>query len=103
MIVRIWTGEAFHENAEEFRHYFHEVLMPKFRATEGFIRAEALERFEKGRIEFVVISRWDNYDAIRAFAGSPAERAVLEPDIRAALVRFDDTVKHFIHLAEEKK
>lgn len=103
MIVRIWTGEALDENADDYRKHFHEVLMPKLRAIDGFINAEALERVVRNRIEFVIITRWDNLDAIRAFAGHHEERAAIEPDIRDGLVRFDEKARHFVQVAEEKK
>jgi heme-degrading monooxygenase HmoA len=103
MIVRVWTAEALDENADDYRKHFHEVLMPKLRSIEGFLEAEALERLHKGRTEFVIISRWESYDAIRAFAGHHEERAVIEPDIRAALERYDETVKHYVRVAEEAR
>jgi hypothetical protein len=34
-------------------------------------------------------------DAIRAFASEQPEVAVIEPEARAALVRFDETVSHY--------
>jgi heme-degrading monooxygenase HmoA len=103
MIVRIWTADALDENAEDYRRHFHDILMPKLRAIDGFISAEALERVTKSRIEFVIITRWENLDSIRAFAGHHEERAVIEPDIRAALERYDETVKHYVHVAEERR
>ena len=120
MIVRIWTADALDENAEDYRRHFHDILMPKLRAIDGFISAEALERVTKSHIEFVIITRWENLDSIRAFAGhheeraviEPAirafaghheERAVIEPDIRAALERYDETVKHYVLVTEESR
>ncbi len=106
MIVRIWTAEALHEDADEYRRHFHDELMPKLRTHEGFISAEALERHGKNvldDVEFVVITRWESMDAIRKFTGSHEERAVIEPDVRAALKRYDETVKLYIHVAEEKR
>ncbi len=103
MIVRIWTAEALDENAEDYRHHFYDVLLPKLRAINGFLGSEVLERVVDHRIEFVIITRWDNFDAIRAFAGHKAERAVVEPDARAALERYDETVKHYVQVAEVGK
>ncbi len=103
MIVRIWTADALDENADDYRKHFHEILMPKLRSIAGFISAEALERVTKDHIEFVIITRWENLDAIRDFAGHHYERAVIEPDIRDALMRYDENVKHFVHVSEERK
>jgi len=103
MIVRIWTAEALTENAEDYRQHYAEVLLPRLRAIGGFLGASMLERVMDGHVEFVVITRWDNIDAIRAFAGPHQDRAAVEPDIRAALERFDETVKHYVLVAEEGK
>jgi heme-degrading monooxygenase HmoA len=103
MIVRIWTAEALDENAEDYRRHFYDILLPRLRAIDGFLGTEVLERVAHKRIEFVIITRWDNFDAIRAFAGHHEERAVVEPDVRAALERFDETVKHYVLVAQEAK
>ncbi len=101
MIVRIWTAEALEENAEDYRRHFYDILLPKLRDIDGFLGTEVLERVVGKKIEFVIITRWDNFDAIRAFAGHHEERAVVEPDIRAALERYDEKVKHYVRVAEE--
>jgi heme-degrading monooxygenase HmoA len=103
MIVRIWTAESLNENAEEYRQHFNDVLLPRLRAIAGFHGATALERVVDDRVEFVIITRWDSFDAIRAFAGHHEERAVVEPDIRAGLERYDETVKHYVLVAEVDK
>jgi hypothetical protein len=40
-------------------------------------------------------------EAVHAFAGAQPELAVVEPEARAALVRFDTTVQHYEVLAGE--
>jgi hypothetical protein len=50
-------------------------------------------------IEFLVLTLWESMEAIRAFAGDQPELAVVEPEARAALVRFDSTVAHYEVLA----
>ncbi|MDE2184765.1 MAG: antibiotic biosynthesis monooxygenase [Alphaproteobacteria bacterium] len=103
MIVRIWTAEALSENADDYRHHFYEVLLPRLRAIDGFVDTSVLERVVDSRIEFVIITRWETLDAIRAFAGHDAERAVVEPDAQAALERYDEMVKHYVLVAEERR
>jgi heme-degrading monooxygenase HmoA len=43
----------------------------------------------------MVISRWQSMDAIKAFAGAKADRAVVEPRAQAVLAEFDDFVSHY--------
>jgi heme-degrading monooxygenase HmoA len=50
---------------------------------------------EEGVVEFLVITRWDSLDAIRAFAGPTPEVAVVEPAARTLLSDFDDFVRHY--------
>jgi len=102
MIVRVWTGDALEENAEEYRRQFKDVYLPRFRAITGFHGVEVLERVHKNHIEFVVLSRWDSMDAIREYTGHiHADYAVLEEETREALVRYDEKAKHFVLVLEE--
>ena len=39
-------------------------------------------------------------DAIRSFAGTSPDRAVVEPGAVAALTDFDDTVQHYVVIEE---
>lgn len=104
MIVRVWTGDALEENAEEYRRQFSEVYLPRFRAIAGFRGVEVLERVHKNRVEFIVISRWETMDAIREYAGhSNADHAVLERETRESLERFDEKVKHYVLVLEESR
>ena len=47
------------------------------------------------RIEFLVLTKWQSMDAIRAFAGDDVGKAVVEAGAVAALVDFDDRVQHY--------
>ncbi len=104
MIVRVWTGDAQEENAEEYRRQFSDVYLPRFRAIDGFRGVEVLERVHHGHVEFVVISRWESMDAIHQYTGhGRAEHAVLERETREALERYDEKVKHFVLVLEESR
>ncbi len=104
MIVRVWTGVALEENAEEYRRQFAEVYLPRFRAIAGFRGVEVLERIHNSRIEFVVISRWETMDAINEYTGpGRAEHAVIEKETREALESFDARVKHYVLVLEERR
>ena len=59
-----------------------------------------MERVEAdGGIEIVVVTRWESMVAIRAFAGEDIDLAVITPEARAVLSRFDRRVRH-IELAD---
>lgn len=102
MIVRVWTGDALEENAEEYRRQFKEIYLPRFRAIAGYRGVEVLERFHQNHVEFVVLSRWDSMDAIREYTGhGHADHAVLERETRESLVRYDEKAKHYVVVLEE--
>ena len=46
-------------------------------------------------VEFLVLTRWESLDAIRAFAGDDIGRAVVEPGAVSALVEYDPRVQHY--------
>ncbi len=104
MIVRIWTGIALEENAEEYRRQFSEVYLPRFRAIAGFHGVQVLERVHHNRVEFVVVSRWETMDAIHEYTGhGRADIAVLERETREALEAFDEKVKNYVLVLEERR
>jgi len=64
-------------------------LIPGYRGID-FMRRN-LER----EVEFVTVMWFDSYDAIRAFAGDDYEKAVVPPEARKLLSRFDDRSQHY--------
>jgi mannose-6-phosphate isomerase-like protein (cupin superfamily) len=96
VIARRWRGWASDRaGADAYESHFSGSVRPALEATDGFVDA-SLERVEEadGRVEIVVVTRWESIDAIRAFAGEDIEAAVVEPEARAALADFDARVRH---------
>jgi heme-degrading monooxygenase HmoA len=100
MIVRAWRGRAAAENPSGYAAHFHQNVLPELRHIAGFLGASLLRESRQDGIEFLVLTRWQSMDAIRAFAGDEVGRAVVEPGAVAALVDFDRTVTHY-ELVEE--
>ena len=46
-------------------------------------------------MEFVTILLWDSLEAIRNFAGPDYETAVVPPERRKVLSRFDERASHY--------
>jgi antibiotic biosynthesis monooxygenase (ABM) superfamily enzyme len=95
VIARIWRGWTSLENAEAYERFLREHMFPSMRKVPGFQGAELLRRDAGDEIAFVTITRFDSYDAVRAFAGDDYERAVIEPEARALLSRRDERSEHF--------
>jgi heme-degrading monooxygenase HmoA len=100
MLARIWHGEATVENADAYRHHVTERVFPELRAIPGHRGAWLLRREEGGRVSFLVVTLWESLQAVRQFAGDDPERAVVEPEARAVLAKFDDRVQHYEVVSE---
>jgi heme-degrading monooxygenase HmoA len=95
MILRMWRGQSTVEKADEYVQHATRKVFPALHAIEGHRGAYLLRRPHGGTIEFVVLTLWESLEAIREFAGAAPDRAVVEPEARAALSSFDDSVAHF--------
>jgi heme-degrading monooxygenase HmoA len=100
MIIREWRGTAAQSNADAYPKHFRDKVLPELRLVPGFVGAQLSHRELDGKIEFLVLTKWESLDAIRAFAGADVDRAVVEPNAVAALVGFDTTVRHYQVLDE---
>jgi heme-degrading monooxygenase HmoA len=66
-----------------------------YRATEGNRGVYVLRRVGEGRAEFLLISLWESFDAIRRFAGPEIENAVYYPKDKEFLLELDPHVLHY--------
>ena len=57
--------------------------------------ADLLRRDAGDEIAFVTITRFESLESVRAFAGEDYEQAVVEPEARALLSRFDQRSEHY--------
>jgi heme-degrading monooxygenase HmoA len=74
--------------------HFKRNVIPERQAIKGFLGAELLKRDLPGEAEVFVLSKWISMDAIRVFAGSEVEKAVVAPEA-AAVLKYDRTVGHY--------
>ena len=95
MIIREWRGRASLAEAEAYRAHFRAKVVPELVNLPGFVGAHLSRRPLGDKIEFLVLTRWKSMDAIRDFAGSEIDKAVVEPGAGAALIDFDAKVQHY--------
>ena len=102
MISRIWHGWARRDNADAYEQLLRSEVLPgiETRRIDGFLGAHLLRRDDGEEVEFVTICWFDSLEAVRTFAGSDYERAVVPPAARALLSRFDDRSAHYETLLE---
>ena len=99
MVVRAWRGYGATAEEGAYPEHLLEVVRPKLEQLGGFRGLYLLRRREREEVEFLVLTLWESMDAVRAFAGEQPEVAVVEPEARDVLVRFDEKVQHYEVLA----
>lgn len=97
MISRIWHGWTTPENAAAYESLLRTEIFANItnRNISGFERIDLLRRDHTGEVEFVTIMWFASLEAVRSFAGSDYEVAVVPAAARALLHRFDERSAHF--------
>lgn len=95
MIARYWSARAPAKNLPAYLHHFERNVIPELRGVAGFVRAELLTRSADNEVELVVISIWESFQAIDAFAGPDREAAVVAPPAAALFSSYDRRVRHY--------
>lgn len=95
MIARIWRGVTSAKKTEEYLTYLMETGVKDYRAVPGNRGVQVLHRTYDGKTEFLILSLWESYEAIRAFTGDDPERAVYYAKDREYLLELEPKVIHY--------
>ena len=95
MITRIWHGCTKPENADAYHQLLTTKILPGIHRVKGYHGTYLLRRELKEEVEFITLTLWESLDAIREFAGKDYEMAVVPPEARTLLVRFDERSEHY--------
>ena len=95
MITRIWHGYTKPENADAYHQLLTTKILPGIHRVKGYHGTYLLRRDLKEEVEFITLTLWDSLDAIREFAGQDYEIAVVPPEARELLTRFDERSAHY--------
>ena len=99
MIVRLWRGRVPAAKAEEYKAYQEEVGPPGYAAVPGNLGVYMLGRDLGETYEISMLTFWQSWDAIRAFAGEPVDRAKYYDRDFDFLIDPPENVEHFEVLA----
>jgi len=104
MISRVWHGWTTPANADAYESLLkNEILVGiQNRQIAGLHGIQLLRRDSGDEVEFVTIMRFDGIEAVRTFAGQDYEAAVVPPEARKLLSRFDQRSQHYRVRAEMK-
>jgi antibiotic biosynthesis monooxygenase (ABM) superfamily enzyme len=95
VIARLWHGWTAPENADAYEEFLRTKMFPSIHRVPGYLGADLLRGENGDEIVFVTITRFESLDSVRAFAGEDYEQAVVEPEARALLSRFDERSEHY--------
>lgn len=103
MIVRLWKGTTTVENAAAYEQLLRTTIFPAIVSRRiGGLRRLELYKSEgnSGTVEFLTVLSFDNFDAVKNFAGPDHERAYVPDAARKLLDSFDLVAKHYEAIAE---
>ena len=95
MIARLWHGWTAPENADAYEEFLRTKMFPSIHRVPGYLGAELLRRQDGDEIAFITITRFESLESVRTFAGEDYEAAVVEPEARRLLSRFDSRSEHY--------
>ena len=95
MIGRLWHGWTTHENADAYEALLRREVLPGIHRVPGYHGAYLLRRDAGQEVEFVTMTLFETWDAVREFAGVDFEASVVPPAARALLSRFDARSVHY--------
>ena len=95
MISRHWTGLAQKGRALEYVDHLKKDTFEQIKKIRGFAGAQILKNEIAKGTEFLIITVWDNLEAIKQFAGEDFETAVVPKVVQEIMIKYDQKVKHF--------
>ncbi len=95
MIARIWRGVTRESDKDTYFDYLQQTGLKEYAAVPGNQGVWVLRRVSGGEAEFTLISLWESWDAIKAFAGPDYEEAVYYPEDKRFLRQLDPGVQHY--------
>jgi heme-degrading monooxygenase HmoA len=95
MIERHWKGISRSSEATNYIHHLRMDTFPALAKINGFIRSSILYRQVDKGTEFLIITVWESLDAIRQFAGTDAEQAVVPAVVEEMMVEWEERAAHY--------
>ena len=94
-VARIWTGRVRRDDADAYAALMRSTAVPDYRAIPGNLGAWVLRRDDDAGTEIAMLTMWDSLEAVRRFAGEPADRARYYDFDAAYLLERPERVDHF--------
>ena len=95
MIARTWHGAVPAEKARTYYEYLTATGLPDYRKTKGNRGVFVLQRTDADVTHFLLVTLWESYDDIEAFAGEDIERARYYPEDSEYLLELEPLATHY--------
>jgi heme-degrading monooxygenase HmoA len=95
MIARVWSARTTPAHVSSYAAHLRTHILPTVRKLAGYAGAMLLRRKASSEVEILVITWWHSLDAIRGFAGTDIDAAVVADEAAAVLTQFDRRVRHY--------
>jgi heme-degrading monooxygenase HmoA len=95
MIARIWRGVTHESDKDKYFEYLQRTGLKDYTSIPGNRGVWVLRRVDQDAAEFTLISLWESWEAIKAFAGPEYEQAVYYPEDRKFLLELEPHVRHY--------
>lgn len=95
MIARMWRGRTDRARADAYEDFLRRTAYPDYGGVPGNRGWHLLRLDEDGQVEFVFVSYWDDFDAVRRYAGDEPDRPKYYPEDLAALIELPQRVQHY--------
>jgi heme-degrading monooxygenase HmoA len=95
VISRHWKGTTKPGRADAYIEHLETETFPQLKSIPGFVRASILRRAVDAGTEFQIVTVWESFGAIQAFAGDDPGVAVVPEAARALMANYDERVVHY--------
>ena len=95
MILRVWKARSNTDQSAAYIEHVTKKVFPAIHAIQGYRGEYLLRRPVEDGVEIAVLTLWDSMESVRKFAGAEPDKAVIDPEARAILSSFDESVIHY--------
>ena len=95
MIARQWHGRVRAQDADAYYRYLLDTGLGDYRGSAGNRGVYVLRRRDGDVVHYDLITLWDSWESIRAFAGPDVTVARYYPEDPRFLLELEPTVTHY--------
>lgn len=95
LIARVWRGRVPADRGDAYQAYLRRTGLADYARTPGHRGTWVLRRVDGDVAEFLLLSAWESWDAIRAFAGDDVAQAHYYLEDADFLLEMPERVEHW--------